>query len=247
MIVASTGIVGCQTDVDTTLPEITQVIVDGSESESHSIQAGDTIRVSIALHDDVALKQLKVNIHAADDGHSHGSGSGLVDQPNVGAWMYSKIFNLQGHHANTELDLIVPAEIAGQWHLELMAIDESGNEAIERVVTLSVNNDELPVIQVTSSPSVSANAMIELTASNPVLSLDATVVDGSGIDSVYVSVATEEGEDVFSQSWDAANVLEFSTGSLQITFPGLGLYDLEIRALDSNGFENIWIREVQVQ
>lgn len=246
MLLASAGVVGCQSEVDTTLPEITQVIVDGLESETHSIQAGESMQISLMVSDNENLKQVKVNVHAADDGHGHGSGSGVVLQPNVGTWNYSSIIEISGQSATANLSLSVPADIIGSWHLEIMAIDESGNEAIEKVVTLSVNNDELPVIQVTTSPVASSNS-ISVSASNPVLSLDATIADASGIDSVYISATTEAGVEVFSQSWDAANAFEFGTGAVQITFPGVDLYDLEIRALDVNGYENIWIREVQVQ
>ena len=79
------------------------------------------------------------------------------------------------------------------------------------------------------------------------MSLDATVVDASGIDSLYILAATEGGVEVFTQSFDASDVLEFNTGTIEITFPGVGLYDIEIRALDVNGYENIWMSEVQVQ
>jgi hypothetical protein len=246
MLLASAGVVGCQSDVDTTLPEITQVIVDGLESETHSIQAGESMQISLMVSDNENLKQVKVNVHAADDGHGHGSGSGVVLQPNVGTWNYSSIIELTGQSATANLSLSVPADIIGSWHLEIMAIDESGNEAIEKVVTLSVNNDELPVIQVTTSPAAFDN-VISVSASNPVLSLDATVVDASGIDSLYILAATEGGVEVFTQSFDASDVLEFNTGTIEITFPGVGLYDIELRALDVNGYENILMREVQVQ
>jgi hypothetical protein len=238
MLLASAGVVGCQSDVDTTLPEITQVIVDGLESETHSIQAGESMQISLMVSDNENLKQVKVN--------GHGSGSGVVLQPNVGTWNYSHIIELTGQSATANLSLSVPADIIGSWHLEIMAIDESGNEAIEKVVTLSVNNDELPVIQVTTSPASSDN-VISVSASNPVLSLDATVVDASGIDSLYILAASEGGVEVFTQSFDASDVLEFNTGTIEITFPGVGLYDIELRALDVNGYENIWMREVQVQ
>jgi hypothetical protein len=247
MLLLSAGWVGCKSDVDTTLPEITKVLVDGTEADVHTIQAGEMMEVVFNVSDNENLKQIKLNVHPADDGHSHGSGSASTDQPNVGTWTYSKIYDVEGKSVSRNLSLSVPIDIAGTWHLEFMALDESGNEAVEKVVTLTVNNDELPVIQVTSSPEISASAMFELTASNPVLTLDATAADASGIDSVYISATSEAGVEVFSQSWDAANAFEFGTGAVQITFPGVDLYDLEIRALDVNGYENIWIREVQVQ
>lgn len=246
MLIASASVVGCQSDVDTTLPEITQVSIDGHVSASHAIQAGEQMQVSVTVKDDEQLKQIKINVHAADDGHSHGSGSGAVNQPNVGTWSYSKIIDVAGATATANVNLIVPNDIIGSWHLEVMAIDESGNEALEKVITLSVTNDELPIIEVILNPE-SSSSLIELSSSNPVLYLDATVTDASGIDSLYVLVTTEGGLEVFSQSIDANDVIEFNSGNIEINFPGVGLYDVEIRALDVNGYENIWMREVQVQ
>lgn len=247
MLLAGSGLVySCRPDADTTAPEIKSVTVDGMESDSHTILAGEIMQVVLDLHDNENLKQVKVNVHAANDGHTHGSGSGAVGQPNVGSWSYSKIIDIAGQHATADLNLTVPLDIAGEWHLEVMAIDASGNEAVEKVVNLQVINAELPVISVVTTPA-SADNPILLPISNPTITLNAYVMDASGIDSLFFQATTEEGVLVFSQALDAGDLTEFYSGNVDITFPAVGVYDVEVRALDVNGYENLWMREVEVQ
>jgi hypothetical protein len=247
MLLAGSGLVySCRSDADTTAPEIKSVTVDGMESDSHTILAGEIMQVVLDLHDNENLKQVKVNVHAADDGHTHGSGSGAVGQPNVGSWSYSKIIDIAGQHATADLNLTVPLDIAGEWHLEVMAIDASGNEAVEKVVSLQVVNAELPVISVMTTPA-SADNPILLPISNPTITLNAYVMDASGIDSLFFQATTEEGVLVFSQALDAGDLTEFYSGNVDITFLAVGVYDVEVRALDVNGYENLWMREVEVQ
>lgn len=246
LLASSSWICGCNSDADTTLPEITSIMVDGLESAAHQVIAGEIMLVSLELHDNESLKQVKVNIHPADDGHTHGSGSGVVSQPNIGTWTYSSVIDIKGMHAKADLSLNVPLNIAGEWHLEVMAIDASGNEAIEQVVTIEVSNLEIPNITVSTNPTSDSGPII-LTIADPNLSFSALVTDVSGIDSVYLEAATESGSIVYSQAFDAANLTEFSSGNLNIVFPAIGLYDISISALDVNGYENIWIREVEVQ
>ncbi|MEN9949043.1 MAG: hypothetical protein RL106_1866 [Bacteroidota bacterium] len=247
MLLAGSGLVySCRPDADTTAPEINSITVDGMEADTHTILAGDVMQVVLDLHDNENLKQVKVNVHAADDGHTHGSGSGAVGQPNIGSWSYSRIIEVEGQHATADLNLTVPFDIAGEWHLEVMAIDASGNEAVEKVVNLQVINAELPIISVVTTPASTDSPML-LPINNPTITFNAYVMDASGIDSLFFQATTEAGELVFSQALDGEDVTEFYSGNVDITFPAVGLYDVEVRALDVNGYENIWMREVQVQ
>jgi Domain of unknown function (DUF4625) len=247
VLMAGSGLVyGCQPETDTTRPEITSVTVDGLIGENHLVHAGEAMQVSLDLRDNENLRQVKINVHPADDGHTHGSGSGAVTQPNVGTWTYSNIIDLEGIHAITQLSLNVPVNIAGEWHLEVMAIDASGNEAIEKVVNLEVDNPALPVISVITNPTSNTEPLMIL-ASNPVLSLNVAVTDASGVDSLFVQTTNAVDEVVFSQSLDATDAVEFTSGNIEMTFPSVGLYNVQVRALDVNGFENLWVRQVEVQ
>jgi len=247
MLLVGSGLVySCRPDADTTAPEINSITVDGMEADSHTISAGEIIQVVLDLHDNENLKQVKVNVHAADDGHTHGSGSGAVGQPNVGIWSYSNIIEVAGMHATADLNLTVPNDIAGEWHLEVMAIDAAGNEALEQIVNLQIVNAELPVISVETTPASTDNPIL-LFVSNPTFTLNTYVVDASGIDSLFIQATTEDGVLVFSQTLDAGGVTEYYSGNIDITFPSVGLYDVEVRALDLNGYENLWEREVEVQ
>lgn len=246
LLAGSTWMYSCQPDTDVQVPEISSISINGVESDDHAVLAGEVVQIRVEVHDNEELKQLKVNVHPADDGHAHGSGSGSVGQPNVGNWSYSNIISVSGTHTVTDLTIPVPLNVAGEWHLEVMALDASGNEAVEKVVTISVSNNELPVIEVTSNP-LAVNGVLVLNAGNPVATFVVDVTDSSGIDSLSFEAMTESGEVVFTQIFDAGDWVEFNTGSIEVSFPGSGLYDVKVTALDINGFENLWIQEVEVQ
>lgn len=128
----------CQRE-DNIPPIIHSVSVNDTLGLDFVVSAGDSLRIKFTITDDYPLSQMRANIHAADDGHSH---NGVVDTtaivPNVGLWVDTRILNLEGTTVTKTLNYVVPDTIQGVWHWELQAVDENGNAAEEYIIEFDV-------------------------------------------------------------------------------------------------------------
>lgn len=124
---------------DTEGPQIQYMSLNGNLGQDFQVAPGDSLQFTFTISDWNELNQMKANIHAADDGHSH---NGAVDTlpalPNVGLWVDTRIISLHGTTQTMNLFYVVPDTISGVWHFEVQAMDTYGNEAQEVVVELDV-------------------------------------------------------------------------------------------------------------
>lgn len=120
-------------------PQIQSMALNGNLGQDFQVSPGDSLNFTFTISDWNELNQMKANIHAADDGHSH---NGVVDTlppvPNVGLWVDTRIINLHGTTQTMNMLYVVPDTISGIWHFEVQAMDKFGNEAQEVVVELDV-------------------------------------------------------------------------------------------------------------
>lgn len=238
----------CKSDQDLTAPLVNGIVVNGIDEVEHEVSAGDVIDVTINVSDNENLKQVKLSIHSADDGHGHGGGTGEVYEPNVGAWSYSKIIDVSGTAANVNTSLSIPVDIKGHWHIEIMVIDAAGNEAEEAFTTLHVENEGLPSADFDWNPGISdTDQLVHIPVSNPQFTFSADITDADGLENIFWSVYSEDGILVDAQMIDGAGLLNMTTGDIQVTLPGAGLYDWTFRATDQNGYYNEWVQEVKVE
>ncbi|MEN9332967.1 MAG: hypothetical protein RLY35_147 [Bacteroidota bacterium] len=119
-------------------PILQSVLVNNVQQETHELQAGSNFVVQVNVSDNADLSELKINVHSADDGHGHVALPGYEGVVNEGVWAYSRIFDLTGTTASPTATITIPDTISGIWHLEVMAIDQSGNESDEKVYNLVV-------------------------------------------------------------------------------------------------------------
>ena len=140
LVASAFWVMSCQPkeEVDTEKPLITGVWVNAVQQETHELSPGGAFVVQVALTDNNTLNQLKLNVHAADDGHGHVALPGYEGVVNEGVWAYSRIFDLTGTTASPTATIAIPDTISGIWHLEVMAIDQSGNESDEKVYNFVV-------------------------------------------------------------------------------------------------------------
>jgi hypothetical protein len=139
-VVAVLAMMSCgpKENQDLEKPVIGGVWVNAVQQETHELSKGGAFVVQVALTDNNVLNQLKLNIHSADDGHGHVDLPGYEGLVNEGVWTYSRIFDLTGTTASPTATIAIPDTISGIWHLEVMAIDQSGNESDEKVYNLVV-------------------------------------------------------------------------------------------------------------
>lgn len=86
---------------------------------------GDVIAFDATLEDNIALNQMKVDIHKAG-GHDHKS---VILQPR---WEWDTIIDLSGRSMRQQFDIAIPLNIEmGHYDLLVIVTDPSGNEAFE--------------------------------------------------------------------------------------------------------------------
>lgn len=248
MMLAMTSIVACRKE-DNSAPVISKVLVNGAASDEHSMQVGTTMTVLVSCNDNEELKQLKVNIHSADDGHNHEGETGEEVGPNIGTWSALRIVDIDGTTSDQSMSFVVPDSIAGHWHLEVQLIDATGNEAEEFITTLHVENDNLPLINVLSTiPAQNADGVIVL-AIGGTPGLTGDVSDPDGLQMVHLTIENETSGDIIWESMNdniGSNIFDLST-VVFTTINEAGSYHLHIHATDVNGFENIMEFEMTVE
>lgn len=120
-------LLSCSSDdesADTTKPFIVLI----SPYEDQHFHAGETIEFQGVFSDNVALASYKIEIHHAEDGHTH-------KKENAG-WYFVHTANITGDLSayNALHSIEIPTQINGQpietghYHLGVYLIDSSGNE-----------------------------------------------------------------------------------------------------------------------
>jgi hypothetical protein len=243
---------GCRRDtkIDVLAPEVSLITVNGLDTMVVEVMAGDTLDILVALTDNDALDEMRVVIHASENGHTH-AGSGYTGGEyslNSGNWIKEEIVQLPRTQTanNEQVQAIVPDTIAGNWHLVVTAIDRVGNISGEYVVLIKVSNDDLPSIEGTTSPAPSSDGIVYLSSGNT-LSLDGVVSDADGVQSIraYSIINGLVGE--------VTNIAMAGTPLIH-TFLGVtfddadaGTYRVVIEATDTEGKLRLWDRRVVVQ
>jgi len=232
---------------DSTKPIINSVKINGIVADEHEMNAGETFTIEVSTSDNESLNQLKVNIHSADDGHTHDEASGEVDAPNIGVWSETQILNISGTSNTQSLTLDIPAVVAGHWHVEVMLIDEQGNEALEYVTTLHVVNTNLPIMNVVSVPAA-VDYEISI-APGGTITITGTITDDDGLDSGHVELENETtGEIVWEQNLTGVSGTSFDLGSILVgPIIDAGHYHLHIHMIDADGYTGEWAVEVHVE
>lgn len=247
-LIAITTIVSCKKEeTDTTRPIIESVKVNGVEANEHEFNAGETITVEVQVSDNDALNQLKINVHAADDGHSHEGESGETFEPNTGTWSESEIVNLTGTNATRTATFQIPNSVAGHWHVEVQLIDKEGNEATEYVTLIHVSNSNLPVFAIVTNPAVT-NFEIEMTVGGS-LTINGTVTDPDGLIDMHIEMENEgTGEVFFDYEVPAVSGTSFTMPEVLVgPILQTGVYHLHIHAADGLGFVGEWATDVHVE
>ncbi|TVQ48849.1 MAG: DUF4625 domain-containing protein [Saprospirales bacterium] len=118
-------------DIDTTPPEILflevspkpqeKIICGEPDPETIVVTGGETVTLDVVITDDTELSQLKIDVHPNFDCHGHRTIS-TTD------WTVLELINLSGKTVEKLIQIEVPELVtAGYYHLQLRAVDKSGN------------------------------------------------------------------------------------------------------------------------
>ncbi len=145
-VCASVFISSCKKDTpDTQAPTITAV---EEPAMNDTFLTGGELHIDATISDNEELSQLKIDIHASEDGHNHGK----VDASAY--WETVVILDLTGASSSVHEYIDIPADAAsGLYHVILTAVDKAGNqsEIEERDVYIQNAGDQVaPGINLTS-------------------------------------------------------------------------------------------------
>jgi len=104
------------------------------EDKVISATSGSMMLLHLNLTDDRNLSQYKIDIHNNFDCHSHGR---VLATP----WQVLEVNDVNGNNIEIEKEIQVPAETAaGDYHLQILCLDESGNEAEPVIYSIKILN-----------------------------------------------------------------------------------------------------------
>ncbi len=162
MLIAISGVLAsCASDTEK------PVVTIHEPANSEIIEVGTEIHLDFNITDNDALKQFKIDIHGAHDGHTHGKLSAILPPFDT-----IIVENISGTAVDRHIHIDVPSNAwPGPYHVMVYATDQSGNEGKAEVdITIRNSIDVLAPAVTITSPSNGA------TLSNP-FNVTATITD----------------------------------------------------------------------
>jgi hypothetical protein len=225
---------------DVTKPTIS-VVKPGNDAQ---FMSGDTIAFHAWFNDNRELGQYKIDIHSADDGHSHGKPSGEIN-----FFEYSKIVTLSGVQSEQKVFIPIPVTAAaGKYHFIVSALDKAGNEAEFKEVDIYFTNpsDTVAPLVTPTYPNFSATEVyMEMPSGKDTLQLrllgqltDASNGGSAGNLKSYSIYYQKEGSDLPLYSMANYNLngplfnMDIPLILRREDIVSEAYYDLEIRATD---------------
>lgn len=239
----------CRKDTDDEAPVLSNIRINGLAGLDHELVAGNTFTLSLNASDNESLNQLKVDIHTADDGHSHQTVSPLV---RANDWEVFQVINLSGSSQSVSRSYTIPNDQQGVFHLILQCLDAEGNESDTYLIELDIANTFLPQINLESTVPVQ-NEEGEIEAGiGTLIQLIGSIVDESGLAEVHVELIDESTNPetvVWEEEFDPAGAKSFDLSSISFNIPQTDAthLSLHIHAADSEGYESDLELEIHIE
>ncbi len=129
-IISIIGLQSCSSDDDSGIDTQKPVIVLNEPTGHQAYLPGEEIHIDADFSDNVELGSYKIEIHSAEDGHTHK----VMDE--FAEWFYSETAQLGTGLQNAEIHkhVPIPTEIGGlpieegHYHLGIFLTDKAGNQ-----------------------------------------------------------------------------------------------------------------------
>jgi hypothetical protein len=196
---------------------------------------GNELHIEASISDNEELSQLKIDVHAAEDGHNHGK----VDASAY--WETVVIIDLSGASTSIHEHIDIPTDAAsGMYHVILTAVDKAGNqsEIVERDIFIQNAGDQVAPIVTITSPS--QNDTISLSTG---INVSAILTDNIGLEDADLLLLS--GSTVVFETEIALSGTEFN---LNQTIPtstlAAGTYTIELVVRDA--VQNVSDMDIEV-
>lgn len=241
-------------DPDLEPPVIADYKINGQDHDIEA-SAGAEMHIDLVFTDNKALREYKIDIHDAFDGHDHGKVSALS------RFSFQQTYTISGKEATEHQHVDIPSETyAGPYHAIVRVIDEEGNEGDFGELIVHITHPDQPQIDVTS-PDFSQEVHAP---KGSTFVLEGTITDNQDLEKVSVVIteasdhdhgkvqAGELYEAVFELTgandtqWDFA---EITNQGKDIVIPATaetGHYVVEVVAKDAEGHMTVWEQEIHV-
>lgn len=247
--------VSCNDDVpevvDTAKPEMINIQHD------EVVEPGGELEITFQLEDNVALGEVRINIHDDFDGHEH-ERIRMETTP----FSYDNILDaMKGQKSYTVQEQIpIPESAAtGIYHLQIRFIDAAGNEGELFVSSFVIEGENAPTITITNFGEAEELEVDE----NGILVLEGKVESRTegGLDEVHIMVTEEEGhshgrlehdgEPLYEREWELNGAVAFLfeeeiNPAIDLSEAAPGHYLLTIIAKDVEGNMKTVIREIHI-
>ncbi len=152
LVIHMLSITSCKkNEVDEIRPVISEIT---EPLMNDTLLSGSELHVDLKVSDNEELSQLKIDIHSAEDGHSHGK----VDASAF--WETVVIVDLSGKEQLVHEYIDIPNDAAsGVYHVILTAVDKSGNmsEVSERDIFIQNSGDLIAPLATIQTPTEGAS------------------------------------------------------------------------------------------
>lgn len=247
---------GCKDDqpeiIDTTAPTISNV------SLAETVEPGEELTIQFTLTDDIALGEVRIDIHDDFDGHEH-------ESARIKAAPFETTIILDDMQGQKTYSATVPVPIPGDaatgpYHLQINYFDLAGNEGALYVDKFEIVSEATaPAITITNFGADEELALNE----NGILELEGTIVSRTegGLDEVHIMVLEEEEDHshgrklqrapLYDQEWELSGADTFVLEeqiipAIDLSAAAAGHYELRIMARDMAGNVKVITREIHV-
>ena len=248
-LIAITFLFSCKKETDDERPVISGATINGVSGNDFAIEAGSEFQLVVSLSDNEALNQLKIDLHSADDGHSHEFTGG---EEKTNEWEVFEVVSLSGRSQTISRSYTVPADQVGPFHLTLQCLDKEGNESALRLIELDIENSNSPVIQLDGTlPALNAEGEIESQVGGTV-SLLGMVSDEDGLAEVHVELVVEGSDPeqvLWEEEYKTGGNTGFSLDAVSFVVPETTAHHLKlhIHAVDQLGFGSELELEIHIE
>jgi uncharacterized membrane protein len=144
-LIAISTLFACSKDGDSRKPEISDLNIN-NKTEEIEVEAGQSASINFTVSDNEGLSQIRMDIHDAFDGHTHGKTNAF------NKFFWEQIDTLNGLTEFTgNITLDIPDSVAaGPYHLDVIVVDLAGNQSDIGLLDLVVESDYNAEITVTS-------------------------------------------------------------------------------------------------
>ncbi|GAA5042614.1 hypothetical protein GCM10011506_45280 [Marivirga lumbricoides] len=170
--------------VDTSPQAKEGLVCNSTEQNIIYVSTGNSVVLNLRFTDNLNLSQYKIDVHNNFDCHSHSRILGS-------SWQLLKIENINSNDLSIKEELQVPEDaLAGDYHLQILCLDEAGNEADPLIYSIKVENaiDNVPPQISLSEPS---SGTVNITRGEE-LSFSGSITDNNSLSNGKIEITYKD-------------------------------------------------------